>query len=77
MKEENFTASQVAALIEDLQGQFQVVVEVISPLPDRLEKIEERLEKVEMRLTGVEDAVKIAIPSLTKRVDRFEKKIGI
>ena len=80
MKEDNFTPGQVGAIIEDLKAQFQAVVEIVAPLPERISGLEERFEKVEFRLTCVEDALRIGfretLPSLTKRVERLETKAG-
>ena len=76
-KEEGFTPSQVGALLETMDKKIDFLAEGIAPIPERLEKIEERLTKVEIKLISVEDAVRIAIPSLTKRVNRLENKVGI
>ena len=58
MREENFTPSQVGALLENMDKKIDFLTEIVAPLPERLEKVEERLSKVEFRLTCVEDAVR-------------------
>ncbi len=77
MKEESFTSNQVTAIIESLRGEFRAVAEVVVPLREDMIEVKERLTKVEMELIQVKDAVHIAIPSLTKRVERLESKAGI
>jgi len=74
--EDKFTAREVGVLIEDLKSQFQIVAEVVAPLPERLSAVEERLAVVETRLTSVEDVIRAAIPNLSKRVSRLEIKAG-
>ena len=81
MRKENSTPSQVGALLETMGQKIHLIAEAVAPLPERLSHVEERLEKVESRLTGVEDAVRVAIrvaiPSLAKRVERLETKVRI
>ena len=74
---ETFTTTEVGTLVEGLRSEFRTVVEVVAPLPGRLSAVEDRLSRVEVRLTGVEDAVRIALPSLSKRVSRIETKLSI
>ena len=73
MKEENFTSNQVATLVESLRSEFQAVAEVVVPLREDMMEVKERLTRVETELSHVKDAVRIAIPSLNKRVERLEK----
>ncbi len=77
MKEENFTPSQVGALLENMDKKIDLIAETVAPLPESMERVEERLSKVEFRLTCVEDAVRITIPSLNKRVETLERKTGV
>ena len=74
--EDKFTAREVAVLVEDLRGEFRAVAEGLIPLREDMADVKNRLEKVEKRLTGVEDAVRVAIPSLTQRVARLETRAG-
>ena len=76
MEEDKFTATQVGALIERLEGKFQFVLDIVVPLKNDMVEVKERLSKVETRLTGVEDAVRIAIPNLVQRVSHLESKAG-
>ena len=77
MKEENFTSSQVGALLESMDQKIDLIAEAVAPLREDMFEVKERLTKVETRLTHVEDAVRISLPSLNKRVERLEKKVGI
>jgi hypothetical protein len=74
--EDKFTAREVGVLIEDLKSQFQIVAEVVAPLPERLSAVEERLGKVEVEVRSLKDVIRIAIPDLYKRVSRLETKAG-
>ncbi len=66
MKEKDtFTARQVAALLEDVRGEFRSVSEVVLPLREDMAEVKDRLTRVEERLIGVEDAVRLAIPDLS------------
>lgn len=87
MREDNFTPNQVGTilealdkkidiLIEDMRGEFRAVTEVVLPLREDMAEVKTRLGKVEFRLTCVEDAVRVAIPSLAKRVTVLEAKAG-
>ena len=73
MKDENFTPTQVGTLLEAINKKIDLLTESAAPIPERLSEVEERLTKVETRLISVEDVVRIAIPSLSKRVARLEK----
>ena len=77
MREENFTPTQVGALLENMDKKIDLIAEAVAPLREDMIEVKERLTSVETRLTHVEDAVRIAIPSLTKRVERLETKSGI
>ena len=75
MTEDNFTPSQMGALLEAMDKKIELIAEAVSPIPEKLEKIEDRLGNVGVRLTAVEDAVRVAIPFLVKRVDRIESRL--
>ena len=72
----SFTPNEVAALVEELKSEFRAVVEVVAPLPNRLDKVEERLAVVETEVRSLKDVIGIALPSLTRRVDKLEAKVG-
>ena len=75
--EDKFTAREVAVLVEELGNKFRTVSEAVLPLREDMAEVKERLSKVESRLTLVEDAVRIAVPSLSKRVSRIETKLNL
>ena len=77
---DDFSAREVAVLVKELKSEFRTVAEgVVSLLPLREEMVEvkERLSAVENRLIVCEDAVRIGMPDLYKRVTRLESKVGI
>lgn len=77
MKDENFTPGQVGTLLEAMDRKIDLLTEIVAPLPEKMAAVENRLEKVEFRLTCVEDAVRVALPNLNKRVEILEKKVGV
>jgi hypothetical protein len=76
-EDRTFTATEVGTLIESFDRKLTMVAEGVSGLTVRMDRVEIRLSAVEARLTSVEDAVRVAIPSLTRRVDRLESKAGL
>ncbi len=79
-----FSSTEVGVLIEDLKSNFNIVAEETRGLSDRMGAVENRLVGVEESLTGVErrlthveDAVRLAVPSLFKRVSALEAKAGV
>ena len=70
-----FSASEVGTLIEDLEKKIDTVLEIVSPIPGKLEKIDDRLVAVETRLQTVEDAVRVTLPTIHKRLDKIETKL--
>ena len=76
---DTFTAREVGVLIESLRSEFRIVSEglkLLMPLLDRMDNVEQRLARVEERLTSVEDVVRIAFPTINKRFERIETKLG-
>ena len=63
-----FTSNEVAVLIEGLKSDFRAVVEVLEPIPDRLDKVEERLSAVEFEIQSLKTAVSTAIPDINRRL---------
>ena len=73
MKEDHFTAREVGVLIEALRSEFQVVIEIVSPLPERISAVEERLSAIEIDVRTIKDS----LPNLFKRVLRIETKLDL
>lgn len=73
-----FTATEVGTMLESLRHDLALVSENLGGRLDRVEsrlgKVEGKLDKVEMRLIAVEDCIRIAVPSLVKRVASLEAK---
>ena len=76
MNADNFTPSQVGTLLEAMDKKIDLLTEIVLPLKEDMSEVKGRLSKVEFRLTCVEDAVRVAIPSLAKRVTALETKVG-
>ena len=74
--EDKFTSGEVAALLEELRGDFRGVAEVVIPLREDMAEVKERLTAVEGRLVRVEDGLRVGFSSLDKRVSALEAKVG-
>lgn len=74
---DTYTATEVGTLLESVDQKFKHVMEVVSPLPDRLLAVEGRLSMVETEVRSLKDVIRIAIPDHAKRLLRLETKVGI
>ncbi len=76
MKEEkSFTASQVGVLIENLEKKIDTVLEIVAPIQEDIHILKEDVGQLKEDMTLVKNAVRLAIPSLTKRVEVLESKV--
>ena len=82
MVQDNFTPSQVAALVESLRSEFRVLAEVIVPvriditeMKEKITVIGDRFTHVETDVRSIKDAFRIAFPDLTQRVSKLETKV--
>ena len=72
-----FSSTEVGVLVESLRSDFRSVTEVVIPLREDMADVKDRLTKVEVRVKSLEDAVRVAIPSLSTRVSTLEAKVGV
>ena len=63
--EDNFTAREVAVLVEDLRSEFRTVAEVVLPLREDMAEVKERLGKVEDAVSVLQLVVKDVCGRLT------------
>lgn len=77
MANDQFSAREVAVLIENLENKFNVVLETVIPLRNDMAEVKERLTSVEQKLTSVEDVIRVAFPAINNRFSRIEAKLGI
>ena len=75
-EDENFTPTQVGALIESFRNDVAIIGEKVDSLELRVSAMDERLERVEDKVTKLDDAVRVALPDLFKRVKTLEIKAG-
>lgn len=75
-EKEVFTPREVAALVEDLRGEFRAVAEVVLPLRKDMIDVKERLSAVEFGLRTLTDAFRVEFPALKSRVSALESKVG-
>ncbi|MBI2167124.1 MAG: hypothetical protein HYU34_02635 [Candidatus Omnitrophica bacterium] len=75
--DDNFTPREVAVLVEELCSEFRTVSEVVRPLREDMADVKERLTTLEFKVQSLDDAVRLSIPGLNKRVSRLEVKAGI
>ena len=73
----NYTPNEVATLIEDLKSQFQFVIDLVSPLPNRIEGLEHKLISLESRVISVEDVLRVGFRRIDKRISTLEEKLGL
>ena len=74
---EHYTSTEVGTMIENLEGKFQAVIDVVAPLREDMADVKIRLTAVETEVRGLKDVVRVAIPSIYHRLDKIETKIGI
>lgn len=75
--EDNFTAREVATLVEDLRGEFRAVSEGVLPLREDMAEVKERLTSLETEVRLLKDAVRVAIPDHETCISRLESKVGL
>ena len=68
--EDKFTAREVAVLVESFRNDISVIAEGVRGLGDRVEGVENRLEGIEGRFILVEDAIRVSLPDIFKRLSR-------
>lgn len=75
--DKHYTSTEVGALVESFRNDISVIAEGVQELTERMDHVEIRLEHIENRLIVCEDAIRISMPDLYKRVTRLETKVGI
>ena len=71
-----FTANEVAALVENIEKKIDTVLEILSPLQEDVNVLKEDNAEIKERLTRIEDAVRVSVPDLNKRVSKLEAKVS-
>lgn len=74
--ENSFTPAQVGALIENIEKKIDTALEILSPIREDVNGLKEDNAEIKERLTRIEDAVRISVPDLNKRVSKLEAKVG-
>ena len=72
-----FSGTEIGALIESFRHDLSLVAEEVRGLGEWRGRVEEGLTGIENRLVLVEDAVRVGMPDLYKRISRLETKVGI
>lgn len=75
-EDKGFTNSQVGALIESFKNDIKAIAEDLSSVREDITVLKTDMTHVKEDLTQVKDAVRLAIPALTKRVTNLEAKVG-
>ena len=75
-KKDKYSVTEVGILIESFQKDLGSVAEEVRGLGDWREGVNLRLESIEGRLIRMEDAVRVSVPDLSKRLSRLEAKAG-
>ena len=74
---DRFTPAQVGVLIEHLEKKLDTVLEIVQPIRDDVDVLKEDNKEIKERLARIEDAVRISVPDLNKRVGKLEAKVGV
>ena len=72
MPGKEFTAGEVAALVEGLRGEFRVVAGVVVPLREDVAELKERFGSLETEVRAMGDGMRVAFPDLVRRVAKLE-----
>ena len=70
-----FSSTEVGALIESFRNDVSAIGEEVSGFGIWRVKIDSRLESIETRLTSVEDAIRVGVAPLIKRVAGLEPRV--
>ena len=73
----NFSNNEVMALVESFRNDIRGIAEDLSSVKDDVSILKEDMTEVKTDLILIKDAVRVAIPALTQRVNRLESKAGI
>ena len=74
MREDKFSAREVATLVEELKGEFRTVSEVVLPLREDMVEVKERLSSLETEVRSLKDAIRIEFPPIKGRLSALEIK---
>lgn len=74
MAKKEFSATEVGTLLENMDKKFDLLAEIVAPMPLQLEKIEGRLENLELDVRVIKDVIRIEIPSMRHRISALEAK---
>ncbi len=74
---DSFSPTEVGTLVEGFRHDVGIIAEKVDRLSNKVDKLDNRFSSVEARLTSVEDAVRIALPNLSRRVEKLEIKVGV
>ena len=77
MEKEHFTAREVGTLIENLEGKFNLVLEIVVPLRTDMVDVKQRLSSLETEVRSIKDTIRVAFPAMNERFSRIETKLGI
>ena len=68
----NFSNNEVMALIESFRSDIRLIAEDLGSVKEDVGQLKSDMGEVKAKLTSVEDALRITIPSLSKRVAALE-----
>ena len=77
MAKDSFSPTEVGTLIEGFRSDVGIIAEKVDSLSNKVDNLDNRLSSVETNLVNVADAVRIALPALSRRVEKLEIKVGV
>jgi len=75
--EKTYSVTEVGTLVESVRNDISVIAEDLSSVKKDVSLLKTDMAEVKVRLITIEDGVRIAIPSLTRRVSAIEAKVGV
>ncbi len=73
----SFSANEVAALVESFKKDISPIAEGVCSLKENANILKNDMTGVKSDLTVIKDVIRTAIPSINKRIETIEVKIGI
>lgn len=72
--EDYFTATEARALYESLTNQIALIAEPLNTICEDVAILKTDVSEIKTRLVTVEDAVRISIPDIYKRISALEAR---
>ena len=75
--DQTYSATEVGTLVESLRNDISVIAEDLTSVKNDVSGLKTDMIQVKADLVTIKDTIRIAIPSLTRRVSILEAKAGV